>query len=102
MKNVKVVRYKTRPESAEENASLIRNVFAELAKERPEGLQYAAFRLQDGVSFLHVAVVDGAENPLTASAAFGQFQSGISDRCDEGPTPADATVVGSYRYRLDA
>jgi hypothetical protein len=81
----KVIRYKTKPESADENERLIRDVFAELAKENPEGLRYAAFRL------------DGDDNPLSASAAFGQFQSGIKDRCAEGPVPADATVVGSYR-----
>ncbi len=41
---------------------------------------------------------DGAdENPLTASAAFGDFQSGLKDRVVEGPVPADATVIGSYR-----
>jgi hypothetical protein len=42
-------------------------------------------------------VLDAEENPLTASAAFGEFQSGIQDRCAEGPVPADATIVGSYR-----
>jgi hypothetical protein len=92
----KVIRYTTKPESADENERLIRNVFAELARNHPDGLQYAAFRLGDGVSFLHVAVLDGADNPLSASAAFGEFQSGIQDRCAEGPAPSDATVVGSY------
>ena len=93
----KVIRYKTKPECADENERLIRAVFAELASQNPDGLRYAAFRHDDGVSFLHVAVIDGDENPLTVSAAFGEFQSGIKDRCAEGPAPADATVIGSYR-----
>jgi acyl dehydratase len=93
----KVVRYKTRPECADENERLIRAVFAELAEQSPGGLRYAAFRLDDGVSFVHVAVLDGDENPLTVSAAFGEFQSGIKDRCVDGPAAADATAVGSYR-----
>jgi hypothetical protein len=93
----KVIRYKTKPESADDNERLIRDVFAELAKQNPEGLHYAAFRLDDGVSFLHVAVIDGDENPLSALAAFGEFQSGIQDRCAEGPIPADASIVGNYR-----
>ena len=42
-------------------------------------------------------LLDGAENPMATSAAFGEFQAGIKDRCAEGPLPADATVVGSYR-----
>ena len=96
MSMTKVIRYTTKPERAEENERLIRNVFAELARQNPEGLRYAAFRLDDGVSFVHVATFDGDTNPLPASAAFGEFQSGVQDRCAEGPTPADATIIGSY------
>jgi hypothetical protein len=92
----KVIRYRTKPEHADENARLIREVFAELAASRPEGLRYTAFRLDDGVSFVHVAALDGHANPLNESDAFARFQAGIADRCAEGPIPADATVVGSY------
>ncbi len=101
MSVAKVVRYTTKPEHAEENESLIRKVFAELAETEPDGIRYAAFRLDDGVSFVHVAVVDGEQNPLASSAAFGQFQSGIGERCAQGPLAADATVVGSYRLPVE-
>jgi hypothetical protein len=97
----KVIRYQTKPESADENERLIRDVFTELAKQNPEGLRYTAFRLDDGVSFLHVAMLDGDENPLTTSTAFGEFQSGIKDRCAEGPAPSGATIIGSYRLLPD-
>ena len=97
-----MVRYTTKPESADENERLIRDVFAELAEQRPSGLHYATFRLDDGVSFLHVAVIDGATNPLTASPAFGKFQAGIQDRCVEGPAAADAEIVGSYQFGVTA
>ena len=93
----KVIRYKTKPEQADENERLVRAVFAELATTSPEGFHYASFRLDDGVSFVHVAVLDGGENPLNSSAAFGEFQSGLKDRVVEGPVPADASVIGSYR-----
>jgi hypothetical protein len=93
----KVIRYTTHPEAADENERLVRAVFAELAAEKPEGLHYATFRLDDGVSFVHVAVLDGEENPLTVSAALGEFQAGIRDRLAEGPTAADGSIVGSYR-----
>jgi len=93
----KVVRYRTKPEHADENERLIRAVFAELAEQEPDGLHYTALRLDDGVRFVHVAVVDGEVNPLTTSAAFAAFQAGIGERCAEGPLPADATTVGSYR-----
>ena len=45
-----VVRYTTRPESADENQALVEQVFTELAASRPPGLRYASFRLADGVS----------------------------------------------------
>jgi hypothetical protein len=93
----KVIRYTTKPESAEENERLIRAVYEELATEKPAGLHYATFRLDDGVSFLHLAVLDGEVNPLTTSAAFAEFQSGIQDRLVEGPFQADVRAVGSYQ-----
>jgi hypothetical protein len=97
----KVVRYRTSsPQTADENERLVRAVFAELAADNPDGLRYAAFRLDDGVSFLHVAVLDGEVNPLAASAAFGAFSSGVAQRCVEGPIPADARIIGSYRIPL--
>ena len=93
----KVIRYTTKPECADENERLIRAVFAELAGHDPGGLRYAAFRLDDKVSFVHVAVLDGDRNPLADSAAFAEFQRGINDRCAQGPVAADAEIIGSYR-----
>jgi hypothetical protein len=101
MSVAKVVRYTTKPEHAEENERLIRKVFAELAETEPGGIRYAAFRLDDGVSFVHVAVIEGEQNPLASSAAFAQFQSGIGERCAQGPLAADATVVGSYQLPVE-
>ncbi len=94
----KVIRYRTNPEQADENQRLVQDVFAELALEQPAGLQYATFRLADGVSFVHVAVLDGDANPLLDSAAFGAFQADLGDRLVEGPDASDATIVGSYRF----
>ncbi len=101
MTMTKVIRYRTRPERADENERLVREVFAELAAKNPNGLRYGVFRLEDGVSFLHVAVLDGEENPLSTSAAFGEFQAGIKDRCAEGPMPSDATLIGNYQLLPD-
>ena len=94
--STRMIRYRTKPEYAEENERLIRDVYAELAAENPDGLQYATFRLEDGVSFVHVAVTDDEKNPLTSSPAFAAFQADIGERLAEGPTPAVATVVGNF------
>jgi hypothetical protein len=98
--SVAVVRYRTRPDRADENQALIEKVFGELDGSRPAGLRYAAFRLADGVSFVHVASIetDDGTNPLTATPAFSEFLRGIGDRCEEGPLASDASVVGSYRF----
>jgi hypothetical protein len=95
---VAVVRYKTKPERAEENVAFIEKVFAELNTSQPAGLQYTSLRLADGVSFVHVAFVntDDDTNPLTATAAFGDFIRDIAERCEEPPVASDATVVGAY------
>ena len=91
-----VVRYTTRAGSADENEKLIKAVSAQLAEQLPKGLRYVAIRLDDGVSFIHVAVHENDHNPLTALPAFGEFTSTIKERCTDGPTPANGTVVGSY------
>jgi hypothetical protein len=94
--HVTVVRYTTRPEAADENEQLIKAVFAQLAEQLPAGLRYVAIRLDDGVSFIHVAVHENDHNPLTALPAFGAFTSAIKERCTDGPAPVNGTVVGSY------
>jgi hypothetical protein len=97
MTQARVVRYQAKPECAEENARLVRDVFAELAGTKPEGLRYATFRLDDD-TFLHIAIVDGEENPLFSSEAFAKFQSDIGARCVTGPSPVSAELVGSYGW----
>jgi hypothetical protein len=101
MSTVKVVRYRTKPEHAEANAALVRAVFEELAADNPGGLSYTTYRLDDGVTFVHVAAIEGEANPLFSSEAFSSFQQGIADRCEEGPIAMDATVVGSYPVPID-
>ena len=91
-----VVRYTTRAESADENEKLIKAVFAQLADQQPEGLRYIAIRLDDRVSFIHVAVHDTDRNPLADIPAFGEFASTINQRCTDGPAPVNGTVIGSY------
>jgi hypothetical protein len=98
MKSI-VVRYKTKPDQADKNARLIENVFKELKQRAPAGLRYAALRLADGVSFVHVASIETPDgtNPLAEIAAFKAFQAEIRDRCTEPPQASDVTVVGGYR-----
>ena len=92
-----MVRYTTRADRAEENARLIREVFESLRKTAPSGITYASYRLDDGVSFVHIASIDDpANNPLQNLSAFKAFTSGIKDRCDVAPVTSVLHEVGSY------
>ena len=92
-----MVRYKVRPDQADENVALVEAIYAELARERPEGLRYATFRLPDGVSFMHVVIeTDQPGRILGQLASFQAFQKDITGRCDEPPVATESTLVGSW------
>ena len=97
MKTV-VVRYKIKPEFADENQRLIEQVFAQLAREQTQGLRYQSFRLEDGVSFMHVATREGGPDtsPLVQLEAFKAFAAGMKDRAQEPPVTTEVTVIGSF------
>lgn len=91
-----MVRYRVKPGREAENEKYIQAVFAELAEKAPPGLRYASFKQPDGVSFVHIAFVEAAENPLVALEAFKEFTKTIKDRCEEPPVSTDLQVVGNY------
>jgi hypothetical protein len=90
-----VVRYRATAEAAEENQRLVEAVFAELATTRPPGLEYAVYRLADGVTFVHIA--SGDREALGRVAAFQEFQRDGDERREAAPDATSATVVGAYR-----
>ena len=59
-------------------------------------MRYATFKLDDGVTFVHIAL-HADENPLQQVDAFRRFQEGIRERCDEPPAPTTLEEIGSYR-----
>jgi len=95
-----VVQYTTRADAADENQDLVEAVFAELAERRPIGLSYATFRLDDGVTFVHVASNERADgsNPLDEVEAFKLFGQGVASRCEVAPVVREATLVGSFGF----
>ena len=94
-----VVRYRAKPERADENQQLIEAVFAELDERAPNGFTYKVFRLEDGVSFVHVVIEHDVDEPdsLQEVPAFQAFVADIADRCDVPPEATGATIVGGYR-----
>lgn len=98
MSRAVMVRYQTTVGAAEANRRLVEQVYAELRATNPDGLRYVTVRLDDGVTFVHLAIVDAAENPLPQVAAFQAFQQELDKRLVEPPTVHQVTVVGSYGY----
>jgi hypothetical protein len=93
-----IVRYRVEAGRAEENAELVRAVYAELAERSPSGFRYATYLEEDGVSFVHIAFTeDGQAPPLPDLDAFKRFQQGLPERCAEPPQVTRlTTTIGSY------
>ena len=94
-----VVRYQAKADRADENQGLIEAVFAELAERRPTGFSYQVFRLEDGVSFVHVVTEDDSvadRDSLQDVPAFQAFVAEIGDRCDVPPLALGGHAVGTY------
>ena len=96
MKRV-MVRYRVKPDRVAENEALVRAVYEELHRSQPAGLRYATFRLEDGVSFMHLSSTEDGQNPLTQVEAFARFIANIAERCDEPPVVTALDEIGSYR-----
>lgn len=94
-----MVRYKVSQNKAQENIEYIQNVFGGLERTKPEGLRYASFQLEDGVSFIHIASIETEDgsNPLPSFDEFKAFTQDIAARCDEPPVASAAETIGSYR-----
>jgi hypothetical protein len=93
-----LIRYKTKPELADTNATLVTAVFEELQATKPEGVRYLTLRLDDD-SFVHLVetAADDGSSAIPKLAAFQAFQSGVRDRCAEPPLVRGAMIVGNYR-----
>jgi hypothetical protein len=94
-----MIRYKVKPELAQENERLVRAVYDELERSAPAGLRYATFKLEDGVSFIHLASIetDDGHNPLRDVDAFKRFQANAGERQDERAVTSELREIGSYR-----
>ena len=94
----RLIRYRTKPESADQNGKLIADVFRQLDAEKPGGVRYLSLRLDDD-SFVHIVETeaDDGTSALPGLAAFKTFQSGIRERCAEPPVVKNVTIVGNYR-----
>jgi len=98
MKQV-MVRYKVKPDQTAKNEELVRAVYDELQRTEVEGLRYATFKLDDDVSFVHIAVETGVgQRSLADVEAFKEFTKDIGERCEVPPVVTGLREVGSFRF----
>jgi hypothetical protein len=90
-----LVRYRAKPEQADENQRLSAAVFEELQQKAPKGLHYAVFRLPDD-TFVHLASLEDGADGLATFPAFRAFSEAVRERCLEPPLAMQPTVVGNY------
>jgi quinol monooxygenase YgiN len=97
MKRV-MVTYRVKADQAEENEKLIRQVFKQLLRQLPEGIQYSVYRQSDGVSFVHIAAFEdkAADHLFAELPAFKDFRAAIKDRCEEQPVTVHIAELGAY------
>jgi hypothetical protein len=90
-----LVRYRAKPDRADENQRLSAAVFDELQTKAPAGLHHAVFRLPDD-TFVHLASLEDGATPLSSLESFRAFQKDIRERCAEPPQPAEPRLIGDY------
>ncbi|HLH89869.1 MAG TPA: hypothetical protein VKX28_15560 [Xanthobacteraceae bacterium] len=91
---LRLIRYRAKPEKAQENQRLVEDVFAELQAQAPPQARYLVLRLADG-TFCHL--VDDEGKAIASLYAFAAFRRGSEARRLDEPQQLEATVVGNYR-----
>jgi hypothetical protein len=98
----RMMSYTVKPEEAARNEELLRAVIAELHQAKPAGLRYAAFKLDDGLSYIHLVGDEAGTGHRALPQAGKDFLASIHERCDEPPVRTDLSEIGSYRlFRED-
>jgi hypothetical protein len=91
-----MVRYRVKPDQVEANETLVRAVYAELADKQPAGLRYETFKLDDGVTFVHLAFHEDGFAGLGTFDAFNEFTKDVRDRCAEPPVTSTVERIGGF------
>lgn len=93
-----LVHYTVKSDKAAENIRLIKAMCDEFNEKQYEGLRYAAFVGEDGVTFFHLPFILGDYDPLPSSEAFKAFKRDIGERYNRPAAPMLVSEVGSYNF----
>jgi hypothetical protein len=94
-----MVRYQVKPEHLAENEALLRAVYEELEATQPKNLAYVTFKLDDGVTFVHVAEDDETpgHSPLNELPSFKKYLENVRERLEAPPEQSSLTEIGAFR-----
>jgi quinol monooxygenase YgiN len=100
--NHQVISYKTKPDAAQKNADLIKDVFRELQATAPKGVSYTVLQSEDG-AFYHLVSYQNEETQgaIPKLAAFQTFQKEAAPLRVSTPEFTDVKIVGSYGTLAD-
>jgi hypothetical protein len=90
-----MIRCKVRPDGVEASLDSFQEVYEEMRSVQPKGLQYVTFQLEDKVTFVSFAEMEGPE-VLQELKAFQRLRATPDDRFDEPPVLTMLHEVGSY------
>ena len=95
--SVTLLHQKVKDGRLEEAEAAVRDWFAILDREHPEGLRYASTRIADSSTFVILSeLAEGAPDPRTSIPEFAAFQALIRELADGPPVIERLEVVGSY------
>jgi hypothetical protein len=94
-----MIRYKVKRDQVERNVQLVHAFFEELASAQPDGVRYAAFQLEDDVSFVHFVETAAGPGSFARLATYQRYRSTVEARCDEPPVLTEIQEIGAYRFR---
>jgi hypothetical protein len=95
--SVMMVRQKVKDGILEEGEAAVRDMFAALDRERPEGLRYASTRVGDSSTFvILLELADETEDPRPAIPEYLRFLEQLKGWVDGPPVIEQLNVVGSY------
>ena len=91
-----MIRYKVKRDELERELELLGAIYEELEATQPDGLRYATFQLEDGVSFVEFVETDDPGR-FSQLATFRAYRATLDERCDEPPTVTELHEVASFR-----
>jgi quinol monooxygenase YgiN len=92
-----MIRCKVRPDEAEASLESFREVYEEMRSVQPKALRYATFQLEDKVTFVSFAEMEGPE-VLQQLEAFQRLRATPAEQFDEPPVLTMLDEVGSYGF----